>query len=443
MKSQNIKRGDKRPGRAIRAAVGAFFVLIAYALFTPGAVPRLSLSGFLGFINAGIIFYLVGLSVRHFLFLYFSAREEIRREGVGPAKSFPGISIIVPGYNEDVVIARTIEELDRLDYPEFEVIVIDDGSSDQTYAHALKAAQNRSRVRVFTKKNGGKASALNFGITQARYDYLFCMDADSHVIPTALREGIRHFIDPDIAAVAGSVLVLNQRNSVTRFQTLEYLTGLNFYKSAQSFFGLVGIIPGPSGLFRKKDVLDIGGYQSDTFAEDCDLTLRILMNGRRVVYEPQMEVRTEVPESMQTLVKQRYRWNRGIFQATRKHWIRMIQFRKDPGTAFLIFYFLTESLLLPTLNIFVALLTLIYQIYTRDLSLFSMWLVQLTLLDLSIVLVTLWDTRWPMKLIAYAVFNRFTYSFFLDIIKIFSLAEEIVGIRMDWGKLDRVGVKPS
>ena len=425
--------------RALRIAVAGLFIAVAYTFYSPGLVPRLSTSGFLGFINAGIIGYLLVLSLRHFLFLYFSAREEIRREGISENVSFPGISVIVPGYNEEVVIARTIEELDQLDYPLFEIVVIDDGSRDETYRRALKAAEGRKRVRVFTQPNSGKWSALNHGIGEARFDYVFCMDADSHVHPQALKQGIRHFNEAEIAAVAGSVLVLNQKNSVTRFQTLEYLTGLNFYKSAQSFFGLVTIIPGPSGLFRKRVVEEIGGYQADTFAEDCDLTLRILMAGKRVVYEPLMEVRTEVPETLPALIKQRYRWNRGILQATRKHLPRLKNLRANPIASLLIFYFLIESLILPALNILVALLTLSYQLFSLDLSLFSLWLIQLTLLDLSVVVMSLWDTRWPLRLVIYAVFNRFTYSFFQDIVKLFSIVEEFLGIRMNWGKLERVG----
>ena len=425
--------------RFLRILVAFLFIVIAFWIFAPSRVPRLSMSGFLGFINTGIIIYLLILSVRHFLFLYFSAREEIRRDSVPDVDHYPGISIIVPGYNEEVVIAKTIETLDQLDYPEFEVLVVDDGSTDATYARALEAANGRSRIRVLTKSNGGKARASNFAIEQAKYDLVFCMDADSLPQPRALREGVKHLRDPDVVAVAGSVLVLNQKNAVTRFQTLEYLTGLNFYKSAQSFFGLVTIIPGPSGLFRKDVILRMGGYHADTFAEDCDLTLRILMDGGRVVYEPLMEVRTEVPETLLAVIKQRYRWNRGILQATLKHITKLRRWREEPVAFFLIGYFMAETLVLPTLNLAVAALTLIYQIASADLSLFSLWLVQLTILDMSVVVMTLWDTRWPIRLLLYSVINRFTYAFFQDIVKLFSLFEEVVGIRMNWGKLERVG----
>jgi poly-beta-1,6-N-acetyl-D-glucosamine synthase len=294
-------------------------------------------------------------------------------------------------------------------------------------------------VRVFRKPNGGKAQALNFGLREARYDLVFCMDADSHVVPHALRAGVRHLVDPKVGAVAGAVLVLNQKNLTTRFQAMEYLTGLNFFKTAQSFLGLVTIVPGPSGLFRVGLLRELGGYESDTFAEDCDLTLRLLMAGYRIVYEPDMEVRTEVPEKVAPLIRQRYRWNRGILQATRKHLPSLLSFGARPVPALVVLYMLIEALLLPVTNVVVTALSVVYQIYFMDFSLFSLWLVQLTLLDMSVVVVTLADTRWPLGLIAYVAVNRFTYSFFQDIVKILSSAEEFLGIRMSWGKLERVG----
>lgn len=422
-----------------RLVVAVSLAMASYLSFRPLQAPRLSMSGYLGFVNLGIIGYLLLLSLKQVVFLFLSAREEIRRESLPLVTEFPPISIIVPAYNEGVVIKDTIQELLRQDYPELEIIVVDDGSGDDTYELATLAAEGHPNVRVFTKPNSGKAGTLNFGISQARHPFVFCMDADSYLRKDALRMGMRHMNNAKVGAVAGAVLIANQKNMVTRFQTLEYLTGLNFYKSAQSFIGMVTIVPGPSGLFRKTVIERLGGYQSDTFAEDCDLTLRILMAGYSIVYEPEMEVRTEAPEKLLTLVRQRYRWNRGILQATSKHLDRLLRIGRDPLPGLVIFYFLSESLLLPLLNLGTAVLSLVYELYAGDFSLFSLWLSQLTLLDISVVIVCLCDGRWPLRLILYASINRFSYSFFQDIVKILSMLEEMVGVEMNWGKLERVG----
>ena len=218
-----------------------------------------------------------------------------------------------------------------------------------------------------------------------------------------------------------------------------FFTSFIFYKAAQSFFGLVMIIPGPSGLFRRSALTDVGGYETDTFAEDCDVTLRLLMHSGRVVFEPEMEVRTEVPDGFLQLIKQRYRWNRGILQATRKHIRRILKFYQDPASAFVILYMFIESVILPITNIFIGVLSLIYVFYFLDFTVASLWLVQLTLMDLAVVVMTLWDQRWSLHLLTFALFNRFTYAFFQDIVKVLSMIEEFAGIRMNWGKLDRTG----
>jgi cellulose synthase/poly-beta-1,6-N-acetylglucosamine synthase-like glycosyltransferase len=427
--------------RPARLAIAIVFLLIAYYAYTPALVPSLSTVGFLGIINRIIIAFLFVLALRQSFYLFFSVCEEIRRERLPDEFPLHPVSIIVPAYNEGVVIKDSIQKLLSMNYPAFEIIVVDDGSSDNTYDKALEVAATDPRVRVFRKPNSGKARTLNFGIGLARYEYVFCMDADSLVEVNAIRHGMRHFTDPNVVAVAGSVLVLNQKNAVTSFQTMEYLTGLNFYKSAQSYLGLVTIIPGPSGLFKREQILEIGGYEADTFAEDCDLTLRLVTQSGRVVYEPYMEVRTEVPEEIMPLIKQRYRWNRGILQAVRKHLHKGLRSLNDPHAVLVIGYMALESLILPVANVMIALMSLIYQFFAVDFSLLSMWLIVLVLLDISVLLITLVDNRWPLKLLIYSVFNRFTYSFFQDLVKILSSFEEFAGIRMTWGKLDRIGVK--
>ncbi len=350
------------------------YLVLAYFLYFPGYVPSLNNTGFLGIINKVVIVTLILMSFRQFFYLFFSACEEVRRESLpkelGASEMHP-ISIIVPAHNEEIVIADTIYALQMLAYPKFEVIVVDDGSSDATFANAEKASGGDPRIRVLSKANGGKALALNHGIAHAKHDFVFCMDADSHLEANALQFGMRHFKDPEVVGVAGAVLILNRTNLLTNFQTVEYLTGLNFYKSAQSFLGMVTIVPGPAGLFRKADVEVCAGYEADTYAEDFDLTLKLLSSRGKIVYEPYMEVKTEVPEKIPALLQQRYRWNRGILQVLRKQFHRL---RREDGVSFslmLIAYISFEALVIPLVNVFVPVGALVYQLRFLD---FSFWL---------------------------------------------------------------------
>ena len=129
---------------------------------------------------------------------------------------------------------------------------------------------------------------------------------------------MRHFADPRVGAVAGNVKVVNRDNAWTRLQALEYIEGLNMPRRAQGFLRVVNIIPGPIGIFRRDVLVSVGGYDTDTFAEDADVTLKILTRGWHIAYEERAIAWTEAPESAQQLITQRYRWTRGILQALRK-----------------------------------------------------------------------------------------------------------------------------
>ena len=198
---------------------------------------------------------------------------------------------------------------------------MDDGSTDDTYdkAMAVAAESQRVPVRVLTKRNGGKAEALNTGMAVARGELILNMDGDTKLSRNTLRVCVPYFDNPRVGAVAGNVKVVNRENLWSKIQALEYVEGLAMARKAQSFVRAVNIIPGPLGMFRKSVLREVGGYDHDTFAEDCDLTLKMLMRGWHVVYEHRAVAWVETPTSLLNLFKQRYRWTRGILQATTKH----------------------------------------------------------------------------------------------------------------------------
>ena len=215
------------------------------------------------------------------------------------------------------MIASALRSLLTMQYPSMEIIVVDDGSTDRTVERAapLEGRYGDTTLRVVSKRNGGKASALNTGIALARNAFVLCMDGDSRLDPGTVRAAMRHFADPRVGAVAGNVKVVNRDNIWTRLQALEYLEGLNMARRAQGFLRVVNIIPGPIGVFRRDVLQRVGGYDTDTFAEDADLTLKILTAGWHVTYEERAIAYTEAPEQFIDLIKQRYRWTRGILQA--------------------------------------------------------------------------------------------------------------------------------
>jgi len=234
--------------------------------------------------------------------------------------NLPAVSIIVPAYNEEVNIAKTIRNLLNLTYQVFEIVVIDDGSKDNTFKILQDEFHGNSKVKLFTKDNGGKASALNLGIANATFDYIVCIDADTQLMQDAVIKIMECFIKNDntdnpVGAVAGVVKVGNEKNLLTKWQSIEYITAQNFERRAFDLINAITVVPGAIGAFKKEVVEQVGGFTSDTLAEDCDLTIRILKNNYRVVSCTDAIAITEAPETIKQFMKQRFRWNYGIMQS--------------------------------------------------------------------------------------------------------------------------------
>ncbi|OIP13297.1 MAG: hypothetical protein AUK50_13770 [Comamonadaceae bacterium CG2_30_57_122] len=401
-------------------------------------------------ISTYLLFFLALLVIRYLVLIVYSFLEHLEtlhtKRDLSPERyrdesSMPMISLVVPAFNEGIVIQAAVRSLLLLDYPNFEIIVVDDGSTDDTYEKASTVAQESTaiKVRVVTKRNGGKAQALNTGMTLARGEFILNMDGDSKLSSNTLRACIKHFENPKIGAVAGNVKVINRENIWTKIQALEYVEGLAMARKAQSFIRSVNIIPGPLGMFRKSVLQQVGGYDDDTFAEDCDLTLKILMHGWHIAYEASAIAWVESPSRLLDLLKQRYRWTRGILQATTKHKSALWQPRKAGMNCFILWYMLFEGIMWPfsTLlgNIFFVYVGLQYGLT----SLLFYWWLQLTVLDVVAASYCVVVEEESPSLILYAVLFRLFYINIIDISKVFATIEEWRGHAMTWGKLEREG----
>jgi cellulose synthase/poly-beta-1,6-N-acetylglucosamine synthase-like glycosyltransferase len=385
--------------------------------------------------------FLVILLARYLLLLWFAFLEHLEMLHQDLPRFEPFISVIAPAYNEEPVIDQAIASLIALDYPRYELIIVDDGSTDGTYARARQWTKRGGRVpvRVFTKANGGKASALNLGIRKASGEFVLCIDTDSALEPKTLSFAARHMADATVGAVAGNVKVVNRRNGITWLQALEYLEGLNMMRRAQAFFHLVNIVPGPIGLFRRRAVLDVGGYPTDTFAEDGDLTLLLLERGWKIRYEPQAVSWTEAPERVGMLLKQRYRWTRGILQALHKRSHMVLGRGTDLQMRFTLCYMMFEAILWPAANVMANLFLLSLAVSVGFSRVLVLWWLQLTLLDIVAALFCVGLEDEDMRLVLAAPFYRFFYVCLIDVCKLLATLEEVFGAEMSWGKLERLG----
>ncbi len=251
------------------------------------------------------------------------------RRGVDTAYR-PSVSVVVPAYNEERVIVRTVQSILAQDYPGLEVLVVDDGSSDRTAAVAAEAWGDHAGVRVVSQANGGKASALNAGVARATGEIVVAVDADTLLAPGAIAALVVPLADPRVGAVAGNAKVGNRINLVTRWQAIEYITSQNLDRRAFALLNCITVVPGAIGAWRRTLVLDAGGFSGQTLAEDQDLTLTLLRRGWRIAYADHAVAYTEAPDTLRGLSRQRFRWSFGTLQCAWKH--RGALFRRRAGT---------------------------------------------------------------------------------------------------------------
>lgn len=407
-------------------------------------------NAFLTAIGGYLVLFLLVISVRYAALIFLSLAEHFTRLITGDdsyvstqvdLSSLPMVSIVIPAYNEGIVIQAAIRYLLQLDYINYEIIVVDDGSSDDTYEQALAVSREGHRVpiRVVTQRNGGKADALNTGASHARGELILNMDGDTKLTMDSLRHAVKHFEDPRIGAVAGNVKVLNRENLLTNLQALEYVEGLAMARTAQSFIQMVSIVPGPLGLFRKSVLAEAGGYDSDTYAEDCDLTIKILLNGWRIGYEQNSIAYVESPNKLLDLLQQRYRWTRGMLQAIRKRSDALWSPRRSLTNFLLMWYMVFEVIIWPFSTVLGNIFFLYIGIKYGLATLLLFWWLQLTLLDIVSALYCIFLEDEDLTLLLYVVLFRLFYMVVVDFSKLFAVVEEFLGVGMTWGKIKRVG----
>jgi cellulose synthase/poly-beta-1,6-N-acetylglucosamine synthase-like glycosyltransferase/peptidoglycan/xylan/chitin deacetylase (PgdA/CDA1 family)/spore germination protein YaaH len=263
------------------------------------------------------------MSVRLIVIGVFAIIDRLRKRKnyAGPDYQ-PKVAVLIPAYNEEKVIVRTIRSVMMSNYKNIRIIVIDDGSTDNTYRVAVDAYPAdiaSGRLTVLTKPNGGKADALNFGLERTTEPVYVGIDADGVIAHDAITNLVPHFADPKIGAVAGNAKVGNRVNLWTQWQALEYITSQNFERRALDLFDVVMVVPGAIGAWRTEAVKRGGCYHTNTVAEDADLTMNLLEQGYSVIYEDRALAFTEAPVNMNGLMRQRFRWSFGILQAVFKH----------------------------------------------------------------------------------------------------------------------------
>lgn len=423
-----------KPPRRVILAASLFYLLIAF-------LAGLEVWPTLHWLMVGILLVLLSLTLLRQLSLFYLAFHERPPPLPADGSEQPLVSVLLPAYNEAEVIKASLRSLMALHYSHLEIIVIDDGSQDDTAKKARQAAKQSSLpVRIISQANSGKAAALNTGFIHASGDYVLVVDADSRVDPDSLQYGLRHFADPQVGAVGGFVGVANTQKLLCKFQALEYLQSLNFVRRALSRLSMVTVVPGPVGLFRREAILQVGGYRegSMTFAEDADITMRLLAAGWKVTGDRSMVAYTEAPETVYELLRQRYRWRRGIYQAFADNMLGLITSPRGWGIPITLFV-AAESFAMEVINFGFTIFFLTHFLRFGDLDLLSSWYLVIIALDvLTLLFVCRGHGSFLRNLLLFIV-QRFSYAFLLQAWNVIALIDEWRASAMSWDKLDRLG----
>lgn len=440
-------RNEEKEKKRFIFISGTLSVIFLLVIFITLPLTVLSWSGLFVYSSiVSLVIFLFVLLLRYFSILVMAYLYITKYTVQEKENYYPFVSILVPVYNEEKVVRFSVESLLHIDYPNYEIIIINDGSSDKTAAVAetlvgyQRGRSSLVKVSLINKANSGKAKSLNAGIQYSQAQFVLCMDGDSQLSSNCLKMGMKHFIDPAVGAVAGNVKVQNRKRMLTDLQALEYLEGLNMARSAQGFVKMVNIIPGPMGIFRKTALRDAGFYSSDTFAEDADVTLKILAKGWKIEYEPNAIAYTEAPETVHQLLKQRYRWTRGILQAIRKHKKHIYNPTLNFNNTIILWSMFYESLVWPAMNIFVNLFFIAVALFYEKSIFIFLWWIGIAILDIMAAVYCIAAEKEDFRLVPYAIIYRMVFILLIDITKAMATVEEFLGIQMTWGKLERKGL---
>jgi len=257
----------------------------------------------------------VALYFEVFLLISYLERKPSLKTAGRPSY-YPSIAMLVPCFNEEKTLEHTVESLLALEYPKekLSIVIIDDGSKDATRAIGERLASEHGQVQFFHKENGGKYTAMNWGITHTESELVGCLDADSFVAADALVEVIKRFeSDKAIMAITPAMKVYRPRKMLELMQAVEYTFGI-FYKKMFDNLAALNVLPGPFSIYRREVFTSIGLFKHAHNTEDMEIAFRMHANGLKIANAHNAFVYTTVPSTVWALIKQRTRWSQGFLQ---------------------------------------------------------------------------------------------------------------------------------
>jgi cellulose synthase/poly-beta-1,6-N-acetylglucosamine synthase-like glycosyltransferase/peptidoglycan/xylan/chitin deacetylase (PgdA/CDA1 family) len=366
-------------------------------------------------------------------------RQLVRWIPRGAPPYVPDISVVIPAYNESAGIAATVRSMAESRYRgRLEIIVVDDGSTDDTAA--IARGLGLRYVHVTTQPNSGKPGALNRGIAAAQSDILILVDGDTVFEPDTIERLIAPLQDPRVGAVSGNTKVANRRGFIGGWQHLEYVLGFNLDRRMYDLLGIMPTVPGAIGAFRRSALAEVGGVSDDTLAEDTDLTMALCRTRWRIVYAASAIAWTEAPASLRQLWRQRYRWSYGTMQAMWKHRRAVIERGRSGRFGRLCLTYLTLfQVLLPLVAPAIDVSSIYGLIFLNKLHVAAFWL-GFVALQAAVGAYALWIDRERLRALWVLPFQQVVYRQLMYLVTIQSVMTALLGTRQRWQGIRRTGV---
>ena len=349
----------------------------------------------------------------------------------------PMVSVIVPAYNEEKTIEKTLSSILKSDYPNFEIVFVNNNSNDKTLDIVSKF-KNHHNIKICHEKVQGKYAAINKGVIHSKGEICIVIDADTQLLPDSIANIVKPMHDERVGAVLGFIMVGNVNNLLTKFQSIEYISSLNLERRAFDVFSSATVVPGAFGAWRKDAIIKAGWYKNDTLVEDADLAVEIQKLGYKSAYAPSAIAYTEAPETLLQLMKQRQRWTFGILQVMYKN--RDMFFKNDAKALsrfimpYIAFFQVPSLLLAPFVDILAIYLffmhpgkVLIYLTLFLSIKVFE-----------SAVAFAMSEKR-DFRLLLYVPLMRFSFQFLWYFNLYRCVYKAVRGEMLSWDKLPRVG----
>jgi glycosyltransferase involved in cell wall biosynthesis len=370
------------------------------------------------------------------LFVPMSVISKHKENSQKELTHFPKVSVIIPAYNEEKVIQKTLDSMVETQYPRKEIIFVDDGSTDKTLEIAKKY---KKEVTILHKENGGKASALNYGLVYAKGEIIVVVDADTIIGRNSLKEIVKGFeVDPHVAAVAGNIKVRNRVNWITKCQALEYLIGIQVVRRAFDRFGSITVVPGALGAFKKSAVSGTGAYGKETIVEDFDQTIKLLKAGLITQGSIKAVAYTEAPNSLTDFAKQRKRWYRGNIQVLKRHSDALTNPRFGYLQKLALPYLFLGMIITPIVG-YAALANVVIGTLSGD----GWWVLEVagifTIVHFLMSALAIRIDEEDPKLLLYAGFLLFGFKQIVDFLLLKAIFEQVMGRQAIWTSAKRIG----